>query len=159
MKLPLLLHEYKYASDINPPTLAPFEVDAKQLERYIEWRFLYHASVKESITETEFIQMPQKGLDKPDGFYKFSFDGGCFYVEVQDKQLRQISGYATSELSLFDAITREYGEALQEELQQTIQRAVDVEGVIREQVTEVQQRATEVQGEDKPNAPVDIQPD
>lgn len=158
MKLPLLLHSYKYASDINPPTLAPFEVDGKQLERYIEWRFLFHASAKEPITETEFVQMPQQGLDKPDGFYKFSFDGGCFYVEVQDKQLRQMSGYATSELSLFDAITREYGETLQEELQQTIQRASDVEGVIGEQVTEIQQRTTEVQGENESNAPVDIQP-
>ena len=159
MQLPLLLHKYKYASELDPPTLAPFEVDANQLERYLEWRFLYHASVKEPITEAEFIQMPQQGLDRSDGFYSFSFEGGCFYIEIQDKQLRQMSGYATSELSLFDAITREYGETLQEELQQTVQRATDVEGVIGEQGTEIQQRTTEVQGEDKPNAPVDIQPD
>jgi hypothetical protein len=165
MKLPLLLHDYKYAIEIDPPTLAPVEVDGPQLERYIEWLYVYHLNAGESITEEQFVKMPANGLDKPDGFYTFNFDGGRFYIEIQNKALCQMSGYSTSELSLFDAIKREYGEALQKELQeaqaadQTVQRPADTEGVIGDKVAEVSQRAAEVSGENEPDTTVDIQPD
>jgi hypothetical protein len=167
MKLPLLLHNYQYAAELDPPTLAPVEVYGEQLERYMEWYTLFNQRVVDTITEEQFICIPQEGHDGPDGVYLFSFPGGKIYVEIENRLARQLSGYATSELSLFDAITREYGEALQKEISeaqeqtttQAVQREVNPEGTLGEQSTEVLERTSEVQGEDKSNSPMDIQPD
>ena len=126
-------------------------VTNEQMDRFLEWKYVYNNSVIGTLTEEEFVKSPQEGLDKPNGFYIFSFDSGKFYVQVEDKLVTQIIGYGNEETQLFESIEREYGEE--------IQRKIDAARVDTEQGTSLSGQPDENAQANKPDTPVAIQSD
>jgi hypothetical protein len=105
-------------------TPEPHTVTPEELERYLDWRISYNDHNPQPITEEEFCAIPQNGLAKPDGFYSFTFSGGCIYVEIEDSYAIQLAGFKDEEFALFKALTEEHGEE--------IQRKIDLKGTVFE---------------------------
>lgn len=90
------------------------EISEEVVSRYAEWQFILENKVLGELTANELETSPSIGLHKPDGIYRFTFEGGRIYVEVENNSVISLSGYATEELGTFSMITAEYGNTIRQ---------------------------------------------